>query len=172
MALIDSQGQVIADEWTYPDADSAPVRAKAIIPLDVLSGLLDVVSGFGSGLTIERPIGTLVAPDIAVDLIVPLLDRLDLIVVQFPKFRDGRGFTIARALRERHGFKGDIRAIGHVLPDQLEALVQCGFSSIVTPDEHPSEQWAKNSTASAVGRGPGPLLHRLVGRGASRDVGH
>jgi uncharacterized protein (DUF934 family) len=166
MALIDSRGKVIADEWTYPDADGAPVRAKAIVPLDVLSGI-------GSGVALERPIGALVTRGTAVELIVQLLDRLDLVVVEFPKFRDGRGFTIARALRERHGFTGEIRAIGHVLPDQFDALVQCGFSSIVTPDEHPPEQWARNSTpSSAVGRGSGPLLHRLVGRGVGRDVGH
>jgi uncharacterized protein (DUF934 family) len=114
---------------------------------------------------LPRPIGALVAPDIPAERIEPFLGVLDIVVVEFPKFRDGRGFTIARTLRQRYGFKGDIRARGHILPDQFAALTTCGFSSILTPNEHPPEQWRAAPLASAAPGGrPVQLLHRLVVR--------
>jgi uncharacterized protein (DUF934 family) len=131
MALINSRCEVISDEWIYPDVEgNIVVRAGAIVPLDLLVGL-------GISFAVERPIGALVSSGTTADLIAPLLEWLELVVVEFPKFRDGRGFTVARALREKHGYEGDIRAIGHILPDQFAALVQCGFSSIAPPPEHP-----------------------------------
>jgi uncharacterized protein (DUF934 family) len=54
---------------------------------------------------------------------------LPLIAVEFAQFVDGRGYSIGRLLRERHGFKGELRAIGDVFRDQLPALTRCGFNS-------------------------------------------
>ena len=56
------------------------------------------------------------------------LDRLDLIVLEFPKMADGRAFTQARLLRERYGFKGEIRATGDILRDQLFYMQRCGIN--------------------------------------------
>ncbi|MDX1589519.1 MAG: DUF934 domain-containing protein [Oleiphilaceae bacterium] len=56
---------------------------------------------------------------------------LPLIAVNFPKFTDGRGYSIARLLRERYGFTGELRAIGDVLLDQLHYMKRCGFSTFV-----------------------------------------
>jgi uncharacterized protein (DUF934 family) len=53
----------------------------------------------------------------------------DLIAVHFPVFRDGRGYSTARLLRERHGFRGELRAIGDILRDQLFELARCGFDA-------------------------------------------
>lgn len=61
------------------------------------------------------------------------LPGLALAVIQFPAFRDGRGFSLARALRERHGFAGEIRACGHILPDQYVLLARCGVDTIELP---------------------------------------
>src|SRR6266498_2660810 len=52
---------------------------------------------------------------------------LPLIAIDFPEFTDGRGYSIGRLLRDRYGFKGELRAIGDVLRDQLFALSECGF---------------------------------------------
>ena len=49
--------------------------------------------------------------------------------VNFPKFGDGRGFSIARLLRERYGYKGELRAVGHITRDHLFYLESCGFDS-------------------------------------------
>ena len=56
------------------------------------------------------------------------LDRLKLVVIDFPRFRDGRGYSSARILREA-GFKGEIRAVGDVLVDQIWHMRRCGFDS-------------------------------------------
>jgi uncharacterized protein (DUF934 family) len=57
------------------------------------------------------------------------LDQFAVIGVNFPAFVDGRGFTYARLLRERYNFKGELRAIGHFIPDQLGYLLRVGFNS-------------------------------------------
>ena len=56
-------------------------------------------------------------------------NQFDLILLTFPAYKDGRAFSLARLLRERFGFKGDIRATGDVLRDQLLFMARCGFSS-------------------------------------------
>jgi uncharacterized protein (DUF934 family) len=53
----------------------------------------------------------------------------ELIAVHFPTFTDGRGYSTARLLRERHGFRGELRAIGDVLRDTLFDLARCGFDA-------------------------------------------
>lgn len=63
------------------------------------------------------------------------LNRLPLIAVNFPKFADGRGYSIARLLRERYGYQGELRAIGDVLLDQLQFMKRCGFDSYALRDD-------------------------------------
>jgi len=60
--------------------------------------------------------------------LIPHLDRISLIEVDFPRFRDGRGYSSARILREA-GYKGEIRAAGDVLVDQILFMRRCGFDS-------------------------------------------
>lgn len=60
--------------------------------------------------------------------LIPYLDRLQLIEVSFPRFRDGRGFSIARILREA-GYTGELRAEGDVLVDLIFFMRRCGFDS-------------------------------------------
>lgn len=159
MPLIDSQGQIIDDDWIYPEADrTEQLQPGCIVPFETLSET-------GPSGRVDGPLGVLAEAGITADQLAPILHEVELVVIEFPKFRDGRGFTVARALRGRHGFQGDIRAIGHILPDQLAALTQCGFTSIVTPPEHPPEQWVQNGATSSMNAGP--LLQRLIGRRAA-----
>jgi uncharacterized protein (DUF934 family) len=62
--------------------------------------------------------------DVAADL-----GRFAAIAVHFPKFQDGRGFSIARLLRERFGYKGELRAVGHITRDHLFYMEGCGFDA-------------------------------------------
>ena len=62
----------------------------------------------------------------------PVLDRIRLVEVDFPKFRDGRGFSSARILREM-GYAGEIKATGDVLVDLIYFMRRCGFDSFA-PD--------------------------------------
>ncbi len=64
--------------------------------------------------------------------LIPHLDRISLIEVTFPKFRDGRGYSSARILREA-GYTGEMRAAGDVLVDQVNFMLRCGFDSFA-PD--------------------------------------
>jgi uncharacterized protein (DUF934 family) len=63
-----------------------------------------------------------------VRLLLPHLDRVRLVEIDFPKFRDGRGFSSARILREA-GYAGEIRATGDVLVDLVYFMRRCGFDS-------------------------------------------
>jgi uncharacterized protein (DUF934 family) len=63
-------------------------------------------------------------------LLLPHIDRLALIEIAFPKFRDGRGYSAARILREA-GYTGELRAQGDVLVDQIPLMRRCGFDAFV-----------------------------------------
>jgi uncharacterized protein (DUF934 family) len=67
-----------------------------------------------------------------VRLLIPVLDRVRLVEIDFPRFRDGRGFSSARILREA-GYKGEIKATGDVLVDLVFFMQRCGFDSFA-PD--------------------------------------
>lgn len=57
------------------------------------------------------------------------LEGVARVEVSFPKFGDGRGFSIARLLRERRGYRGELRAVGHITRDLLLFLERCGFDA-------------------------------------------
>ena len=63
----------------------------------------------------------------------------ELIAVRFASFTDGRGYSLARLLRERHGFRGELRAIGDVLRDTLFDLARCGFDAFALRDDQDAE---------------------------------
>ena len=67
-------------------------------------------------------------PDDDARALIPHLDRLALIEIAFPKYRDGRGYSSARILREA-GYTGELRAQGDVLVDQIAFMKRCGFDS-------------------------------------------
>lgn len=79
----------------------------------------------------------------AADLLT-VQDGLDLIAIEFPKFNDGRGFSIAKALRAQ-GYRGTLRAVGPLIPDQFAFALECGFDEIEIGAEQaarqPIEQW-------------------------------
>lgn len=69
-----------------------------------------------------------ISPDDDFEPSVPRLSTLDMIAIDFPVFRDGRGYSIAKLLRTRYGWKGELRAVGDVLRDQLNYMRRCGFN--------------------------------------------
>ncbi|MGQ3671153.1 DUF934 domain-containing protein [Xanthobacter sp. TB0136] len=74
-------------------------------------------------------LGVLWPNDRDVSELEPFLPRLNLIALDFPKFRDGRAYSQARLLRERYGFKGQLRATGNVLRDQFLHMARSGFDA-------------------------------------------
>ena len=92
--------------------------------------------------------------------LLPHLERLALVEVNFPTFEDGRGYSAARILREA-GFTGELRAVGDVLIDQLAAMRRCGFDSFAPEkrlDEDDAQtafdRWKNVYQAAADGRQP------------------
>ena len=87
------------------------------------------------------------------------------IAVNFPKFSDGRGYSIGRLLRERYGYKGELRAIGEVARDHLHAMEQCGFNAFqLREGEDPQEALAAfgdfSDSYQATAARPEPLFRR------------
>lgn len=98
----------------------------------------------GQDLPIERPIGVRLEVDSDPADLVPWFDTMSMIVVPFPKSADGRGFSLAKRLRQL-GYAGTIRAEGHVLVDQFRAALRVGIDQIAIPDDqaarNPEDQW-------------------------------
>ena len=89
-----------------------------------------------------RAVGVRIEPAERVEDLAYDLPRLALIAPAFPKFRDGRAYSTAALLRERYGYRGEIRAVGDVLREQAYEMVRCGFDAFEPADGSTPEQWA------------------------------
>ena len=81
------------------------------------------------------PLGLLIGAGEKIDDIAADLGRLALIALDFPKFSDGRAFSTARLLREKHGYAGELRAVGNVLSDQIPYTRRVGFDTFEVTHE-------------------------------------
>lgn len=68
-------------------------------------------------------------PDADLRSVADRLPGLKAIAVRFPKYADGRGYSIGRLLRERYGYRGELRAVGEIARDHLQPLARCGFDT-------------------------------------------
>jgi uncharacterized protein (DUF934 family) len=116
-AIIDDPYQRVLDEGPLPDG--VPVLLPAARFLADAQELSDR----------GGPIGVIWPNDRDIAELAPYLDRLALVALVFPSFRDGRAYTQARILRERHRFRGELRAVGDVLRDQFLFLHRVGFNA-------------------------------------------
>jgi len=111
-----------------------------------------------------------------VDDLVPWLDRLAVIALVFPTFRDGRAYSQARLLRERHGYDGELRATGQVLRDQFVFMLRAGFDAFEVRKESDAEAFAATSKRYSVfyqptGDGRVTALHRRMAQRHSESAG-
>lgn len=134
------------DTWAYAD----DIQEKTIIPWDFMQGAL-------SGGIDVNDLGALLLNTTEVDDVHPCFDKLKLIVIPFPSFSDGRGFSLARRLRQA-GFSGVLRAQGHMIADQFKYALQCGFDEVEISDEladrQPQEQWLTMKDALSLAYQP------------------
>ncbi|WDD94990.1 DUF934 domain-containing protein [Burkholderia sp. FERM BP-3421] len=133
MALIIKNRAVAEDAWqvvraaedgALPAAAALPA-GKVLVPLALWQAERDALVAGRS----RDALGVWLAPDSEPADLVADFDRIALIGVDFPRFADGRGYSIARLLRERHGWTGELRALGDVLRDQLLYMSRCGFDA-------------------------------------------
>jgi uncharacterized protein (DUF934 family) len=94
----------------------------------------------------NTPLGVKLASDQSPELIGSDLERLSLVVLEFPKFRDGRPFSWARLLRTRLRFTGEIRATGDYLYDQIAYTKRVGFDAWELPASVTPELFARAFT--------------------------
>jgi phosphoadenosine phosphosulfate reductase len=123
-------GRFEPDPWTVFDAEAAPVSSThAIVPKARL--VADEAQLLASG----ARLGVLISAGESLEDVAHLLPHLSLIAVAFPKFNDGRGFSIARLLRDRLGYKGPLRAVGDVLLDLIPHMERVGFDEFTVTNE-------------------------------------
>jgi len=111
-----------------------------------------------------------------VDDLVPYLGRLAAVALVFPTFRDGRAYSQARLLRERHGFKGELRATGQVLRDQFVFMLRAGFDAFEVKKDSDAEAFATTVKHYSVfyqptGDGRITALHRRMQLRHSESAG-
>jgi uncharacterized protein (DUF934 family) len=123
-------GEIAEDPYLRPpDDDPLPDEGAVLVSADRLLADADAITKH------KGAAGVLWPNDRAVPELAPHLDRLALIALSFPSFRDGRAYSQARILRERYGFRGELRATGQILRDQFLFLLRSGFDAFeVTKD--------------------------------------
>ena len=102
-----------------------------------------------------------------VDDLVPYLERLAVVALVFPTFRDGRAYSQARLLKERYGYRGELRATGQVLRDQFLFMLRAGFDAFEVKKESDAEAFANTVKRYSVfyqptGDGRMTALHRRM----------
>ena len=121
--IVDDEFVRVADDAPLPDGGRCWCRRRAFSRMR---------SEFAQR---EAPTGVIWPNNRGVAELVPYLDRLALIALVFPTFRDGRAYSQARLLRERYGFRGELRATGQVLRDQFLFLLRAGFDAFEVKKE-------------------------------------
>lgn len=121
-------GAIVTDDWNLIAAaeDGAAVAlptGKNIVPLNVWLAQRDIL------LEGNLPVGVWLDSHQDPAELADVVGRLSVIAINFPKFVDGRGYSIATLLRSRYGFKGELRAIGDVLRDQIFYMKRVGFNA-------------------------------------------
>lgn len=119
------------DAWQRFDGDVARIAGgdALLFPLPVWLAQRDTLLARDASRT-----GIWLNGDEEPEQIAADIHRFGCIAVNFPTFMDGRGFSCGRLLRERYGFRGELRAVGDIFVDQLHFLRRCGFDAFELPD--------------------------------------
>ena len=128
--IIAVDGSLRSDNWAViarPEAGESlaiPEGQPSLIPVDLWLEGYEQYAG-------REDIGVWFDSHHEPELLADKANQLPVIAVNFPRFVDGRGYSIGRLLRERYGYSGELRAIGDVLLDQLQFMKRCGFDAFV-----------------------------------------
>jgi uncharacterized protein (DUF934 family) len=129
-------GRFVADPWhALADDEAVPMAPRLIVSYARWLKERDTLA------TLPAQLGLRLPNDVAVAKLAGDLDRFALVVLNFPRFTDGRAYSQARLLRGRLGFKGELRADGDVLRDQLLFMRRCGFDAFAVGERALFENW-------------------------------
>jgi uncharacterized protein (DUF934 family) len=137
MAQVIKHRALSADSWQLLEPDAAgalPAGGGVIVPLARWLSERDTL------LARTGDVGVWLETDADPAALASDLGHLKLIAIRFASFTDGRGYSLARLLRERHGYRGELRAVGEVLRDQLYYLSRCGFDAFALRADQNAEQ--------------------------------
>jgi uncharacterized protein (DUF934 family) len=121
---------------TVTDEEPTPGQGAVILPFARFQAEGEALLAAG------REVGVRLAAGEDVEQVAPFLDRLALVALEFPKFRDGRQYSQAAILRDRYRFGGEVRAVGAVLREQGHFMVRVGFDAFEPADGSGPEDWA------------------------------
>jgi uncharacterized protein (DUF934 family) len=126
----------IDDPWVaVADDEALPEGAPAIVSLARWQAERETLEGRNA------PLGIRLRADQPPGEIADDLDRFQVIALEFPVFGDGRAYSYARLLRERHGYRGELRAVGNVLRDQALFMRRCGFDTFEVAEGTGVDGW-------------------------------
>jgi uncharacterized protein (DUF934 family) len=155
-------GKVTTDEFIHL-ADDAPVSGDGAILISAARFLEDA-----DGISRRAGKTGVIWPNNRdVDDLVPYLERLAVVALVFPTFRDGRAYSQARLLRERYRYHGELRATGQVLRDQFLFMLRAGFDAFEVKKPSDAEAFAITVKRYSVfyqptGDGRMTALHRRI----------
>lgn len=170
MAALIKQKRVVADSWRRLEraADGSlpavPRQGDVIVPLALWLERRDDLLAFPGRL------GVWLDSHEGPEALVADVGRFEVIAVNFPKYQDGRGYSIARLLRERYGYRGELRAIGEVARDHLFYMAGCGFDAFALREGEDVDEALtafadfSESYQSSVAQ-PVPLFRRRLAEG-------
>ena len=147
MAKIIKDGVVIEDAWKIITLAAGEHAQSVGLPAGPLLVPLAVWQARAREL-VERqyehgaPLGVWLSAEEGPELIAEYVDDFSVIAIEFSRFSDGRGYSTARLLRTRYGYRGELRAIGDVLRDQLFYLRRVGFDAFAVRADMDIEQAA------------------------------
>ena len=162
-------GKVVEDPWS-PLAEDAALTPEGdlIVTLEEWQGERDRL------LARNGRLGLRLRSDQSPSEIADDLRHFDLIALEFPRFGDGRAYSFARLLRERHGYTGELRAVGNVLRDQLVFMLRCGFDSFEIDSDNAPAAWQSAMSEISLWyqpTGDGSTLAGVLRRTASSGSG-
>jgi len=135
MALIKDNALVEDPYFDATAAETIPPTGRVLVTLEQWRAQRGALAARGA------PLGVRLHSDQSPELIADDLAHFDLVALEFPKFRDGRAYSYARLLRERYGFKGEVRAVGDVLMEQLLFMLRTGFDAFDVQGDDPRALW-------------------------------
>lgn len=136
MTRLVKNGELVEDPFHYvPDGEPIPNQGAVIVHLGCWQAHGEEL------LARDAPAGVRLRSDESPELIADDLGGLAVVALEFPAFRDGRAYSYARILRERYGYRGEIRAVGEVLLEQLHFMLRTGFDAFEIQGENPQAQY-------------------------------
>ena len=136
MATLIKNRAITADSWQLLELPSGDANPSVPAAGDILVPLALWKAEKPSLVRRAGRTGVILDPADDPAILAADIGSIPLIAVRFPKFSDGRGYSTGRLLRERYKFKGELRAIGDVLRDQLSLMERCGFDSFLLREDH------------------------------------